>query len=144
MRMSHRVRYAAALAAVGLVTSAGTASAHHCYKDEWTAAAYANLASNGTAWMSLSDLGTMFMVAPQDVEQCGPAIDRAVAEWMADVGMTVEPLIHSRATVGGGAFYHKGKAPKPFEYLSDDDFGTVVGLSMTYLAEAGCPLPPME
>lgn len=143
MRRSHRFRYAAALAAVGLVTSAGAASAHHCYKEEWSAAAYQNLAEKGTAWMSLSDVGTTFMVAPEDVARCGPAVDRAVAEWMAAAGLTTEPLIHSRATVGGGAMHHKGKAPKPFAYLSEDDFGTVVGLSMAYLAEAGCPVPEL-
>ena len=67
--------------------------------------------------------------------------DLAVAEWMGSVGMAQEPLIHSRATIGGGAFYNKGKAPQPFEYLSDADFGQLSGLVMTHLAELGCPLP---
>lgn len=144
MRMSHRIRYAAALAAVGLVTSAGTASAHHCYKDEWTAQAYENLAASGKAWMTLSDLGTMFMVAPDEVAVCGPLIDQAVYEWMDWKGLEVEPLIHSKAIVGGGAFHNKGKAPKPFEYMTEEDFGMVIGAAIGYMMEAGCTLPPME
>lgn len=122
MRMSHRIRYAAALAAVGLVTSAGTASAHHCYKDQWADAAYQHHLNGGTAWITLSDLGTMFLVPPELQAECGWVVDDVVADWMADKGMSQEPLIHSRATVGGGAFYHKGKAPGPFEYLGDEDF----------------------
>ena len=48
------------------------------------------------------------------------------------------------AIVGGGAFHNKGKAPKPFEYMSEDDFGMVIGGAIGYLIEAGCPLPPEE
>ena len=38
-------------------------------------------------------------------------------------GATQEPLTQSRATVRSGAFYKKGMEPKPFNYLSDEDFG---------------------
>lgn len=122
MRMSSRIRYAAALAAVGLVTSAGAASAHHCYKDQWADAAYQHHLAGGTAWVSLSDLGTMFLVPPELQEDCAWVVDEVVADWMEANGMSQEPLIHSKATVGGGAFYHKGMAPGPFEYLGDEEF----------------------
>ncbi|WP_141401531.1 hypothetical protein [Ornithinimicrobium cerasi] len=120
--MSSRIRYAAALAAVGLVTSAGAASAHHCYKDRWADAAYQHHVNGGTAWVTLSDLGTMFLVPPELQADCAWVVDEVVAEWMVERGMTQEPLIHSKATIGGGAFYNKGKAPKPFEYLGEADF----------------------
>ncbi|GGK72698.1 hypothetical protein GCM10011509_21600 [Ornithinimicrobium pekingense] len=144
MRMSTRVRYAAALAAAGLVTSAGAASAHHCYKDQWADAAYQHHLAGGTAWTPLSDLGTMIFLAPGDVEKCGGAVDDAVAAWMVDEGLTQEPLIHSRAIVGSGAM-GKGKAPTPFEYLSDDDFGALAELAVAHIMEAGCVpmMPPM-
>ena len=32
------------------------------------------------------------------------------------------PLIHSRATIGGGAFYMKGKRPGSINYLEESDF----------------------
>lgn len=42
---------------------------------------------------------------------------------MAARGLTQEPLIHIKATVGSGAYYKKGHAPQPFSYLSEADFG---------------------
>lgn len=128
MRMSHRIRYAAGLSVVALVTSAGAASAHHCYKEEWTEAAYQRLAAGGTAWVSLSDVGTMFLVPPEHQADCGWVVDEAVAEWMAAEGLTQEPLIHVKATVGGGAYYKKGMEPAPFSYLGEDDFRTLGAL----------------
>lgn len=122
-RTLRRTGMVAATTAAFTLAGAGIASAHHCYKDEWRQAAYDHLSANGTAWVSLSDLGKMFLLQdPELIEQCGYVVDDAVADWMAERGMTQEPLIHSRATVGGGAFYHKGKAPDPFEYLSEADF----------------------
>lgn len=143
MRMSQRVRYAAALAAVGLVTSAGAASAHHCYKDQWADAAYQHHLAGGTAWVSLSDLGAQFLVPPELQAECGWVADAAVADWMQMRGMTKEPLIHSRATVGGGALHHKGKSPAPFSYLSQADFEELGGLLFGYLADCA-PMPPAE
>jgi hypothetical protein len=133
MRMSHRIRYAAALAALGLVTSAGAASAHHCYKDQWADAAYEHHRAGGTAWVSLSDLGEMFLVPPELQADCGWVADAAVADWMQARDMTQEPLIHSRATIGGGAAA-KGKAPKPISYISDGDFEELGGILFGYLA----------
>jgi hypothetical protein len=135
MRRTQRVRYAAALAVVGLLTSAGAASAHHCYMDSWTDAAYQHLSAGGTAWVSLSDLGTMYLIPPELQSECGWAADQAVADWMEMNGVEQEPLIHSRATTGSGAFYKKGMAPKPFSYLSESDFDQLGGMLFGYLAE---------
>jgi hypothetical protein len=121
-RTLRRTGMVAATTAAFTLAGAGIASAHHCYKDEWRQAAYDHLSANRTAWVSLSDVGTMFLIGPEYAEQCGYVADDVVEAWMADTGMTQEPLIHSRATVGGGAFYHKGKAPDPFEYLGEAEF----------------------
>lgn len=127
-RVLRRTGMVAATTAAFTLAGAGIASAHHCYKDEWRQAAYEHLSTNQTAWVSLSTLGKMFVLGdPALIEQCGYVVDDAVASWMDDNGMSQEPLIHMRATVGGGAFYHKGKAPDPFEYLSDEDFMALEG-----------------
>jgi hypothetical protein len=112
--------FIAATAALTLVAS--SASAHHCYKDEWAEAAYAHHAAGGTAWVPLSELGKSFLIPPELQEQCGYVADDAAAAFMAERGLTQEPLIHSRAVTGGGALYNAGKAPKPFSYLTEDDF----------------------
>lgn len=111
------VAAAAALVLVG----ASAASAHHCYKDEWQAAAYAHHLAGGTPWMPLSDMGQMFLVPPELQEACGYVADDAVEAFMEANGLTQEPLIHAKATVGGGAA-HQGKDVKPFSYLTDADF----------------------
>ncbi|WP_068325865.1 hypothetical protein [Janibacter terrae] len=49
---------------------------------------------------------------------------------MSETGTTTEPLIHSKATAGGGAA-HQGKTVKPFAYLGDADFAILEeGLGM--------------
>lgn len=111
-------------ATVTAISLAGTsmASAHHCYKNYWQPNAYAHHVNGGTAWMPLSDMGTMYLIGPEYAEQCGWVADQAVADFMRTHGLTQEPLIHSRATVGSGAAY-QGKTVKPFSYLSEEDFG---------------------
>jgi hypothetical protein len=110
----------AAAAALVLVGSSA-ASAHHCYKDEWRAAAYAHHLAGGTPWVSLSDMGQMFFVPPELQETCGYIADDAVEAFMTANGLTQEPMIHSKATVGGGAA-HQGKDVKPFSYLTEAQF----------------------
>jgi hypothetical protein len=51
--------------------------------------------------------------------------DAVVAYWMEATGAQAEPLIHSRATIGSGAFYKKGKEPGPTHYLGDADFAVL-------------------
>lgn len=122
-RTLRRTGMVAATTAAFTLAGAGIASAHHCYKAEWQEVAYANV-SEGTAWITLGDLAVMVIQwqnpdAPADCYYVGQETADA---WMEMKGLEVEPLIHSRATTGGGALYHKGKAPKPFEYLGEDDF----------------------
>ena len=109
--------------AVAAMTLAGSsmASAHHCYKNYWQPNAYTQHLKGNTPWMPLSDMGTMFIIGPEYAEQCGSVADDVVADFMEARGLTQEPLIHSRATTGGGAA-HQGKTVKPFSYLSDEDF----------------------
>ena len=111
--------------AAAAITLAGSslASAHHCYRDYWQPSAYEQHLKGNTAWVPLSDLGTMFIIGPEYAEECGYVADDAVEAWMSANGVTQEPLIQSRATVGSGAYYKKGMEPKPFNYLSDEDFG---------------------
>ena len=47
---------------------------------------------------------------------------------------TQEPLIHSKATVGGGAA-HQGKDVKPFSYLTDEEFEWLTVELLTRLDE---------
>lgn len=119
-----------ALAVAMTMVGATMASAHHCYKDDWADAAYQHHLQGGTAWVPLSDMGAMIFI-PEDLQaQCGYVADDAVAAFMAERGLSQEPLIHSRATVGSGAAY-QGKGKMPFSYLSDADFD---GLSLTLTA----------
>ncbi|MGC5584426.1 hypothetical protein [Ornithinimicrobium sp. W1665] len=143
MRMRQRaVRALAAGAALSLL-GAGAASAHECYKHDWQQQAYDNLAANGSAWMPVSGMVRMFLVAPDEQETCGPLADAAVAEWVQTWDFPREPLIHSRATIGGGA-KAKGKNPPPIGYLTDDQFGSLIGGVVGALGPAGCTLPPMD
>lgn len=135
---------AVASGAVALaVGNASLASAHHCYKESWADAAYAQISQGNTAWMSLSDLGKQFLVAPDELADCGYLVDEAVTEWMDASGLTQEPLIHSRATIGSGAYYKKGKEPGKIRYLTEDQFGHLTMLVFEKLAENGCSLPDM-
>ena len=118
-----RLGLAASMTAALTLAGASTASAHHCYKDTWSAAAHSQQSSNKSPWMTLSDLGVQFIIIGElNAPECAGVADDVVADLMRDKGLVQEPLIHTKATVGGGAFYHKGKAPGPFEYLSEADF----------------------
>lgn len=110
----------AGAAAVTLVT-ATMASAHHCYKVEWNENSYAHHVQGGTAWMPLSDIGAMIISEEIGLPQCAYVADAVVADFMDIKGLTQEPLVHSRATTGGGAA-HQGKTVKPFNYLVEEDF----------------------
>lgn len=121
--------------------SAATASAHHCYKEEWQEAAHSALQKNSTAWVSLSDLGRMFLIPPELQEQCGHTADEAVSVFMAERGMAQEPMIHSKATTGNGAFYKKGMEPRPFNYLSEADFEDLTVTLSMLLDECAGELP---
>lgn len=122
----------AAAASIGLAGST-MASAHHCYRDYWQPQAYQQHLKGNTPWMPLSDMGTMFLIGPDYAAQCGYVADDAVAALMAERGLTQEPLIHTRATVGSGAAY-QGKAPQPFSYLTEDDFGELTMSVVTGMA----------
>ena len=111
-------------ATVAAMTLAGSsmASAHHCYKNYWQPNAYTQHLKGNTPWMPLSDMGTMYIIGPEYAAQCGYVADGVVADFMKAHGLSQEPLIHSRATTGSGAAY-QGKNVKPFNYLSEEDFG---------------------
>src|SRR5690606_597523 len=132
MRTTTRRMLGAAAAAAFLVTSAGTASAHHCYKEQWNAAAYENHLRGNTAWMPLSDMAVEFVIDPALGGVCDWTADEAVQDYMEYMGMSQEPLIHSKATIGSGA-YGKGKAPKGIAYLSEEDFNVLMGMLFVYL-----------
>lgn len=143
-RTLRRTGMVAATTAAFTLAGAGIASAHHCYKDQWQQAAYDHLSANGTAWVSLSDLGTMFLIGPEYAADCGYVADDVVEAWMEAEGMTQEPLIHSRATTGGGALYHKGKEPAPFNYLGDAEFGMLTMGIIDGMAECAPEWSPPE
>ena len=109
----------AAALSLGLATAA---SAHHCYKVDWNEKAYANHAQGGTAWVPLSQVGAMIISQDIGMPECAGYADVAIQHWMAETGTSVEPILQSKATVGSGAYYKKGKAPKSFAYLGESDF----------------------
>ncbi|WP_277454566.1 hypothetical protein [Janibacter sp. DB-40] len=140
----HIIRRSVGVIAGAAALTLGTAtvaSAHHCYKVDWNDKAAEQLARGGTAWLPLTDLGAMIIAEEMGQPQCAGYASIAVDHWMAETGATSEPLIHSKATVGGGAYYNKGKAPKPFGYLGEADFVILTdGLMMAIdscMADAG-------
>ena len=104
-----------------------SAWAHHCYKDAWQEAAAEQLAEGGTAWMPMSDFVGMMITSFGGEPDCVAHADDWVGAWMTHSGVEDEPLIHMKATVGGGAKYMKDYEPAPFEYLGDEEFGFLVG-----------------
>jgi len=118
---------AAAAGALALAV-AGPASAHHCYKNDWQSAARTQLETHHTAWMPMSDLLssaiTDFFGLP---EACAAHADEFVASWMSYAGVDQEPIIQTRATIGGGAEL-QGRDPRPIGYVEDADFGYIDGL----------------
>ncbi|MHA6523059.1 hypothetical protein [Tessaracoccus sp. G1721] len=128
----------AAAGTVILMASATAASAHHCYKDQWAEAAYQHHLAGGTAWMSLSDMGGMFI--PEELQaDCGWVADAAVADFMEAEGLEQEPLIHSKTVTGGGA-HKKGNDPKPFSYLTEDQFRALTISLEDYLGDCAAEL----
>lgn len=103
------------------VALAGTASAFHCYKEDWNDAAYAHHSQGGTPWQPLSNIGEFVVAEEIGLPQCTYVVDGVVAAFMDAKGLTEEPLIHTRAVVGGGAAA-QGKDVPPFNYLTDADF----------------------
>ncbi len=134
MRKSVRTG-AVAVVGVASLTIAPAALAHHCYKTEWQEAAYAQVRS-GTPWTPMSDFVTLVVGmefgAPAE---CTAHADEWVDAWMEANGVEAEPLIHMRATAGGGAHDRNGKDVPPISYLDDADFGFLVG---QVLAEPDC------
>lgn len=111
-------------AAAILAMGATAASAHHCYKADWNDAAATQLSKNSTAWLPLSDLAEFVITQDIGLPQCTGYGDQVAAAWMEATGTEEEPLIHSKATAGGGAA-HQGKTVKPFLYLGDADFAVL-------------------
>lgn len=137
---------AAATAAISIVT-ASSASAHHCFKESWADAAYAHHAAGGTAWIPLSQLGQMIIAMPEPDgygrPECASYLDaESLQPWLESKDLAQEPLIHFRATVGGGAYYKKGKAPGPFGYLGEEDFVALEALLAQAVAECDADLAP--
>jgi len=118
-----RLGVPAAAAGALALAAAGPAAAHHCYKNDWQAAARAQLEHNHTAWMPMSDflevaITDFFGLPPE----CATHADEFVASWMSYAGVDQEPIIQTRATIGGGAEL-QGRDPRPISYLEEDDFG---------------------
>jgi hypothetical protein len=140
MRNSFRMGAIAVVGVAGLAL-APAASAHHCYKTEWQEAAYAQV-SSGTPWTPMSEL-VAFAVTEffGGTAECAAHADEWTAAWMDAHDVETEPLIHMRATVGGGAHDRNGKTVPPFSYLTEADFAELEGLIM---AEEDCAPEPEE
>lgn len=137
MRIRTRVRRIGTVAGatVAAVALAAPSYAHHCYKEHWTDAAHAAV-SSGTAWMSMTDFVHLALTEELGLpEECAAHSNEFVKTYMANNRIAQEPLIHARATVGGGAAHKKGFEPPPFKYLNDADFGQLEAL---IFAEEDC------
>lgn len=135
------VRAAIATAGTGalVVAMAGPAAAHHCWRD-WQGSAHEQLAAGGTAWVTMTDFVVMGLGEEGLPEACLAHAGEWTAAWMESHDVEDEPLVHSRATVGGGAAHKKGKEPGHTNYLGDADFNELIGYAM---AEPDCA-PPTE
>jgi hypothetical protein len=126
-----------AAGAAALVLAGGTAaSAHHCYVEDWNDAAYQHLSQGGTAWMPLSDLADLVLAEEVGLPQCVGYGDVAAEFFMEAKGLDEEPLIHSRATVGGGAKHIAGIEPAPFDYLDFEVDGPLLDAAIGAAVEA--------
>lgn len=135
--MAHIMRRTIGVVAGAAALTLGTAtvaSAHHCYKVDWNDRAYENHMRGGTAWVSLSGLGSMIIAQDIGLPQCADYSYIAVDHWMEQTGTTTEPLIHSKATIASGAMAH-GKSPKPINSLGEADF-VILGEGLTMAVDA--------
>lgn len=137
-RLGRSATLAAAAGAL-VMTAAGPAAAHHCYRD-WQDQAQQRLAENGTAWVPLSDYlaAGLAEMMPDASPACLAHVPEFTQQWMDAHDVAVEPLIQVKGTVGGGAFHKNGKAPGPTHYLSEADFDELIGYVM---AEPDCAPP---
>ncbi len=134
MRKSVRMG-AVAVVGVASLAIAPAAMAHHCFKSEWTDAAYAKVRA-GTPWTPMTDfVGFAVSSFPGATPECVSHAGEWTEAWMESEELDVEPLIHMRATAGGGAHDRNGKDVPPISYLDDGDFGFLVG---QVLAEPDC------
>jgi hypothetical protein len=134
MRKSFRIG-AIAVAGVATLAIAPGAMAHHCYKTEWQEVAYAQVRA-GTPWTPMSQfVGMVVSSFPGATPECVAHAGEWTQEWMEANDVDVEPLIHMRATAGGGAHDRNGKTLPSISYLDDADFGFLVGRIMS---EADC------
>lgn len=65
------------------------------------------------------------MFEGEGIGGCDATYDYLAMLVAANHGMESEPVIRSKATMGGGAAHLAGKNPPPFEYLDDADFTTI-------------------
>ncbi|HLS44672.1 MAG TPA: hypothetical protein VK045_04510 [Ornithinicoccus sp.] len=124
MRLFTARRASAVVASAAALTLglAGTASAHHCYKVNWSEVAHAHHMQGNTAWMPLSDLVEMYILPEVFQGACEGFGDRAAELYMKGTGLVQEPLIHSKATIGTGEKAHpKGKQPMSIDFLGNHE-----------------------
>lgn len=119
-RSARRAVSVTAGAAALLVATSLSASAHHCYKLNWAESAYTHLSQDNTPWEPMSVFAEFIIGVEVGLPQCVGYADQVVQEWMVWKGLDQEPLIHQRATAGGGAA-HQGKDVPPFAYLGEAD-----------------------
>lgn len=143
MRLFTAPRASAVVASAAALTLglAGAASAHECYKVNWSEAAYAKLSQGNTAWVALSDMYEMFVV-PEGAG-CEGWGDPAAELYMEATGLSQEPLVHSRALIGKGynKAHPKGFQPMPIDYL---DWGVLDAVVYEIGVECGAFPPPGE
>lgn len=102
--------------------------AHHCYKLDWQGASYSQHLKGNTPWQPMTDYVEDALVGFGMPDACLAHAHEFVEEFMDAKGLAQEPMIQVQATVGGGAYERNGKAPKPFGYLTDEDFGMLESL----------------
>ncbi|AEG45646.1 hypothetical protein [Isoptericola variabilis] len=143
MRKSFRIG-AVAVAGVATLAIAPGAMAHHCYKTEWQEAAYAQVRS-GTPWMPMTEfVGVVISQFPGATPECLAHAGEWTQAWLTANDVDAEPLIHMRATAGGGAHDRNGKELPSISYLDDDDFGFLVGQIFSEADCAGIEFPEMH
>lgn len=103
----HRVLLTGAGTVAALALTAGTASAHFCYKTDVNPASWEG--KNGSQnWMSFSELVATHI---------GPVCDEGVEIIAAGAGVTPTTLINTHGTMAGGTLKKEQPGTKAISYL---------------------------
>lgn len=102
-----RALFVGVAAAASIALTAGTASAHFCYKTDVNPKSWEGKAGSAN-WAPFSELVAMHI---------GPVCEEGVEIIAAGAGVTADTLINTRATMAGGTLKKDEPGTKSISYL---------------------------